>query len=102
MDKKTEMEICSVVRTAITKALNEQQEVWLGATELCKQFQFLTPSWLKRFGKLLPYTYATVTGPDGSVSTRLAWGRNAIQGMIRDGRMQALMTEKCVYKCARK
>ncbi len=101
MDKILEMEILSAVRSAIGKAMSEQNEVWLSAKELCKQFQFITPSWLKKYGKLLPCTCATVTGEDGSISTHTAYARNEIQAMIRDGRIQELSTEKCVYRASR-
>ena len=101
MDKILEMEILSAVRSAIGKAMSEQNEVWLSAKELCKQFQFITPSWLKKYGKLLPCTCATVTGEDGSISTHTAYARNEIQAMIRDGRIQELNTEKCVYRASR-
>ena len=101
MDKKLEMEILSTVRSAIAKVQSEQAEVWLSPKELCQQFQFLTPSWLKSYGKLLPQTAAIVTGPDGTVTTHTAYARNEIQAMIRDGRIQELMTEKCVYRAAR-
>lgn len=101
MDKILEMEILSAVRAAIGKAMSEQNEVWLSAKELCKQFQFITPSWLKKYGKLLPCTCATVTGEDGSISTHTAYARNEIQAMIRDGRIQELTTEKCVYRASR-
>ena len=101
MDKKLEMEILSAVRSAIAKVQSEQTEVWLSAKELCQQFQFLTPSWLKSYGKLLPQTAASVTGPDGTVTTHTAYARNEIQAMIRDGRIHELTTEKCVYRAAR-
>ena len=101
MDKKLEMEILSTVRNAITKVQREQTEVWLSAQALCQQFQFITPSWLKNYGKLLPQTAASVTGPDGTVTTHTAYARNEIQAMIRDGRIQELKTEKCVYRSAR-
>lgn len=101
MDKKLEMEILSAVRSAIAKVQSEQAEVWLSPKELCQQFQFITPSWLKMYGKLLPNTCAVVIGPDGATTTRTAYARNEIQAMIRDGRIQELTTEKCVYRAAR-
>lgn len=102
MEKKLEMEILAAVRAAVSKTMSEQNEVWVTAKELCQQFHFLTPSWLKAYGKLLPQTAASVTGPDGTVTTRPAYAKNEIQAMIRDGRIQALTTEKCVYRASKR
>lgn len=102
MDKKLENEILAAVRAAIGKVMTEQKEVWLNQEELCKQFQFLTPAWLKRHGRLLPQTCATVILPDGKTTTRPAYAMHEIQAMIKDWRIRALMSDKCVKVSSRR
>ena len=87
----------------MAKVQSEQTEVWLSPKELCKQFQFITPSWLKQYGKLLPSAKAGVTKPDGSVVyTHVSYARNAIQEMISSGRILELTDERCEYRPSRR
>lgn len=98
------MEILTAVRAAIGKTNAELNEVWLSPEELCKQFQFITKDWLRRYGKLLPRTCAEVMDAEGNVTrSHYAYARNRIQQMIMDGSIQKLtMEDGCVYAPSRR
>lgn len=98
------MEILTAVRAAIVKTNAELTEVWLSPDELCKQFQFITKDWLRRYGKLLPRTCAEVKDAEGNgTHSHYGYARNRIQQMIMDGSIQRLTMESgCVYAPSRR
>ena len=88
-------EIKQAIMQSQMEVAMQMEEVWLSKDEFLKQFQMFTEDWLKRYGETLPRTPAIVLDKDGvSHSTRMAYPRNKIQAMIRDGSIKKL---KC-YK----
>lgn len=95
MDKRTKMEVISIVSTAIedtiTRVMEGYNEQYVTAPVLMEQYQMITPDWLKKYGKLLPQTRITVTEADGSERhSRTAYARNKIAKMIADGSIERL------------
>lgn len=89
IDKETRREITLVVSQAIRQALEEADERWLTASELCDRFQMFTPTWLKAYGHLLPRTSITMTDNEGREhrSKQWAYPQRKIQSMIADGKL---------------
>lgn len=99
MDGRTRLEIMQAVSTAIEQALEGNRECWLSGKELCKQFQFFTPNWLKTYGHLLPRVQARVLSDGGTVrTTSWAYPRNRIQRMVNEGRLDFHLKERCEYR----
>ena len=95
IDRAFKNELMACIRAILTRCLHElrdeNEEVWLSKDEFLKQFQMFNESWLKEYGETLPRTPAIVEDKDGiSHSTRMAYPRNQIQAMIRDGRIKQL------------
>lgn len=95
IDRAFKNEIVASIRAILSKCLHdmrdENEEVWLSKDEFLKQFQMFSESWLREYGDSLPRTQAIVTGEDGERhTTRMAYPRNKIQAMIRDGRIKQL------------
>lgn len=91
MERGLRNDIMAAVRDGVQRAMEDQQEVWIQHKDLCKQFATLTPSWLDRYGHLLPRTRPTVTDEDGNQhSTSWVYPRNKLQRMFRDGSIKML------------
>jgi hypothetical protein len=89
MDAITRNEIMAAVKTAVSQAVDTLDEKWLSGMEVCEQFQMFTPSWIKRYGHLLPRIQAVVKDENG-VEHRTGWayGRNRIQRMIDNDQLR--------------
>ena len=99
LDKETKREIAAVVFDAVIRALEGAEEKWMTADALCEQFQFLSPSWLKRHGKHLSPTRAIVIDEKGKPhQTGLAYPMHKIQRMIQENRMVFYETAKVQYR----
>ena len=101
LDKETRLAIANAVDKCIyaaeqryKEAKASYEEVWLSEDELLKQFQMLSPNWVKRYGKLLPRTQfeVTIITRDGREvkKTRWAYARNKIQEWIQNGTHRTL------------
>ena len=95
MTKDEMLEIKGVIRRAIEEDHEMDNEHWLTAKELCKQFQMFTADWLKRYGQLLEPKQAVVTDLDGR-KHRTSWvyPRNKIQRMIATGTIRQLHVKR--------
>lgn len=64
-------------------------EVWLTKERFLEQFGMFTEDWLRRYGYMLPRTRATVTDEQTGAfrSSQWAYGRNAVQQMIAENRL---------------
>lgn len=103
MDYTTRTEIMQAVKTAVGQLIDKTDERWLSGRELCEQFQCFTPSWLKKYGELLPRVQATVTGPDGSAhKTGWVYPRNKLQEMMHSGKMDFVLTERSEHRRQRR
>ena len=99
IDKETKREIAAVVFDAVIRAFEGAEEKWMTADALCEQFQFLSPSWLKRHGKHLNPTRAIVIDKKGKThQTGLAYPMHKIQRMIQENRMVFDETTKVQYR----
>ena len=99
LDKETKGEIAAVVFDAVLRTLEGAEEKWMTADALCEQFQFLSPSWLKRHGKHLNPIRATVIDENGKQhQTGLAYPMHKIQRMIQENRMVFHDTAKVQYR----
>lgn len=91
VDKNLRIDIMCTVRDAMRHVMEESEEVWLTESQMLKQFQMFTPSWLRRYGPLLPRTRAVVTDANGQEHmTGWAYPRNKIQRMINDNSIKQL------------
>lgn len=104
MDQYTKIEIMEAIRQSVGAVKREYEEQWLTGEELCKQFQFITPSWLRVYGSMLPRVRATVIDADG-VEHRTGWTypRYRIAEMARDNKLEFVMgREEAVVAFRRK
>lgn len=86
MDRQTKSDLMKLVQASVEDAMLKSEERWLTATELCKQFQMITPRWLKDYGDILPRKNFNVTTRDGKKhSTRYAYPQHEIAKNIRNG-----------------
>ena len=90
MDKELKRDIMATVRAAMQQVAEENEEVYLSKEQLLEQFGFLSESWLRRYGHLLPRTECQVE--DNGVIHRTGWGypRNKIQRMIMNNQLKFL------------
>ena len=91
MNKEEMLELKSVVRRTMEEEMEMYSEVWLNGEELCKHFNFMTPSWLKRYRQSLPHREPKVTDEKGDTHS-MAWQypRNKIQRMFASGEIENL------------
>lgn len=99
MDKNLKTELMAVVAGAVRSAMMGNEERWLTPRELCEQFGFITPTWLKLHGDVLPRVRATVTDANGK-KTRTGWAypRNKIQELIRTNQLD--FESPCKYRAS--
>jgi hypothetical protein len=96
IDKETRREITLVVSQAIRQALEEADERWLTAEELCKRFQCFTPTWLKNHGDLLDRTLITMVDDKGREHRSKQWvyPQRKIQSMIANNKLHFTANSK--------
>ena len=65
---------------------DEMNEVWLTGAKLAEQIQLFSPSWLKRYGYLLPRERMVMVDEDG-VEHKSGWcyPLHRIQRMVHEG-----------------
>ena len=79
------------IRQVMVEMMEDKDEVWLTAEQLCAQFGMISAEWLHRYGELLPRERMEVVMEDGSRKvSRWAYPRNKIQRAIREGKMREL------------
>ena len=89
MDKLLRTEIVAECKRSMREAMEVANEKWLTPSELCKQFQMFSPSWLKNNGHLLPRTRAEVTDANGKTTvTRWAYPQHKIARMIEENQLR--------------
>ena len=90
-DKLLRTQIIAEVKRGMREALEVANEKWLTPSELCKQFQMFSPSWLKANGHLLPRTRAEVTDANGRTTvTHWAYPQHQIARMIAENEIKKL------------
>lgn len=91
VDKNLRIDIMCTVRDAMRHVMEEYEEVWLSESEFLKQFQMFNPSWLRRYGSLLPRT-RVIVNDNGKEHTGQSWAypRNKIQRMIIENQIKQL------------
>lgn len=95
MDKKLRAQIVGEVRGALKTIVEGYGEQYLTESELSKQYQMLTPGWLKRNGSLLPRVQAVVTDENGKQhKTGWAYPKNKIAKMVEDGSIERLKAKR--------
>jgi len=73
MDRKLRCEIAQVFASESVRYHYEvMNEVWLTGAKLAEQIQFFSPSWLKRYGYLLPRERMVMVDEDG-VEHKSGW-----------------------------
>ena len=97
MTKEEMIELKSVVRRTMEEEMEMYSEVWLNGEELCKHFNFMTPSWLKRYRQSLPHREPKVTDEKGDTHS-MAWQypKNQIQRMFASGEIENLKCKAVV------
>ena len=97
MNKEDMLELKSVIRRAMEEEMEMYSEVWLNGEELCKHFNFRTPSWLKRYRQSLPHREPKVTDEKGDTHS-MAWQypKNQIQRMFASGEIENLKCKAVV------
>lgn len=90
------MEIASVIRSTIRKAMEEERETYVTGEELCRKFQMFTAGWLKDYGHLLPRAKAIVIFKDTGKEhkTGYVYPVNKIRHLIRDNKIVLEYKEK--------
>ena len=83
MDRKLKTEIFFQVRDAIQAVMEEQQEQWVTAENLCEQYQCFTLAWMKDHGRELPRTKA-------AYSNRWCYPLHKIGRLIRENKIRYL------------
>ena len=91
ISKEEMLELKSVVRRTMEEQMEMYSEVWLNGEELCKHFNFMTPSWLKRYRQSLPHREPKVTDEKGDTHS-MAWQypKNKIQRLFASGEIENL------------
>lgn len=91
ISKEEMLELKSVVRRTMEEEMEMYSEVWLNGEELCKHFNFMTPSWLKRYRQSLPHREPKVTDEKGDTHS-MAWQypKNKIQRLFASGEIENL------------
>ena len=91
MNKEDMLELKSVIRRTMEEEMEMYSEVWLNGEELCKHFNFMTPSWLKRYRQSLPHREPKVTDEKGDTHS-MAWQypKNKIQRLFASGEIENL------------
>ena len=95
-EKILEAKIVAVVEKAMTKKLEEAEEVWLTKEQLCEQFPMFTPSWIKTFGEksAIPRERISVQSEDGSgVRSRFMYPKHKINRLINDGYFRNILID---------
>lgn len=90
LDRRVVAELKAVMMAAKQEIMEDNEEVWLSKAQFLEQFQMFTPSWLEKYGKLLPRSKAIVTEGDVQHETAFAYPRNQIQRMIRNNEIKML------------
>lgn len=91
MDSKLRKMIADEVAMALKSVLATQEERWLSAEQLEKQFACLTPGWQRNYAKLLPRTQAVVVGADGKEhKSGWVYPLHKIQQMFLNGEIKNL------------
>ena len=89
MDRILRAQIVAEVKQSMMDALEVANERWLTASELCEQFQMITPSWIKEHGHKLPRAKFTTKGKDGrEKSTHYGYPQHKIARMIAEGNIR--------------
>lgn len=89
MDRKLKTEIFFQVRDAIQAVMEEQQEQWVTAENLCEQYQCFTPAWMKDHGRELPRTKA-------AYSNRWCYPLHKIGRLIQENKIRHLDSQPVV------
>lgn len=89
MDRKLRCEIAQVfANESVHYHYEVMNEVWLTGAKLTEQIQSFSPSWLKRYGYLLPRERMVMVDEDG-VEHKSGWcyPLHRIQRMIVEGKL---------------
>ena len=92
LDKTTRDLIAASVERAVQKAMEDSNEVWLTAKQLCEQVGFFTVEWLKHYGRLLPREHSDIVNKYGDIVHTSHWyyPKHKIQRMIQNGELRCI------------